>query len=444
MIQTIKNCYDSHTHFLATGQVACELQLQDLKSAEDIKQISLLPKHYRGDWIVGFGWDENKWNQPQKPNKNILDQVFPNTPVFFSRVDGHSSWINTKAIETLTQLGYDFDKKFSAGFVERDSAGQLTGILVDQAHIEALFKLPKHSDEQVKLFAQTAQHLFHQAGFTHVRDMSMNAQSWNVLARMSEQQDLKLCIDSFVTSEDVNDLDRVVQEVKQLKDQPCFHLRVHGIKIFVDGSLGSKTAALSENYLNTNSSGLMMWGFSDIKAAIQKAWVNNLEIAVHVIGDRAIHEVVTAAREVAASGILGRLHLEHVQILNPKTVQLMKPLHITCHMQPVHWLSDHSWLSRSISESLMKNLFQWELIRKNNIPLFFGSDSPIEPTSLINSYKALSLSQKHLIPALNADWTQFHSHPDKNWSNSRTEFDSEKIHQVYFNNEPLLSIKTAN
>lgn len=437
MTEKIINCYDSHTHFWATGQVAEGLKLFDLKSAADVRSLQINKSHFRSNWLVGFGWNHNNWPDSKFPNKQILDQVFPDTPVFFSRVDGHTSWINSKAISELTKLGYDFSINPQGGCIERDSNGELTGLLLDQAHINALLKLPDFSTEQNRSFFETSQKIFNRAGFTHIRDMSMNLNSWQLLCDMEANKNLTLYVEAFVTVENLSDLPRVLNEIKTIKSHPSQQMRLMGVKIFIDGSLGSKTAYLSQKYLNSESLGLLTWSYQDIKELVRQSWQAGQQVAIHCIGDEAVHTAVLAAREVAASGVLGRLHLEHVQILRPETLLAMKPLHVTCHMQPCHWLSDHSWLKQSLPTQLVNYVFQWELLRKNKIPFFFGSDSPIEPTSLFNNKKALQLSGEWGVPALNADWKIYHSHPDSQWAQNYTEITDNEVKQVHFNGEPL-------
>lgn len=438
MLEKIHNCYDSHTHFWATGQVAEGLKLQDLKSEHDMGQLTINPQHYRAKWLTGFGWNQNDWPQSKLPSRQSLDQVFPNTPVFLSRVDGHASWINSLGIQELKKMGFDLSKDISGGIIERDSSGEPTGLLFDQAHIQALIKLPDFSESQHIDFFKSSQNIFNKAGFTHVRDMSMNFGAWNTLRKLEEQNDLTVCIDSFITVENLSNLDATLIEVEQIKKDNSRQLRLNGLKIFIDGSLGSKTAFLSENYKNTDSNGLLIWSEEEIEQLLRLAWPKNLQVAIHCIGDAAVNVAVRAARNVSAKGILGRLHLEHVQLLSPETVQLMKPLHVTCHLQPCHWLSDYKWLPDVLSKNLINFLFQWELLRKNKIPFHFGSDSPIERPSLFDNKRALIKSAEAGIPKLNADWKLYHQHPDKNWCPSFTEIDEESVKQVYFNGEPLL------
>lgn len=436
--QKIINCYDSHTHFWATGQVAEGLTLNHLTSAEDVLKLSLLPHHQRQNWIVGFGWNHLNWSSQALPNKTLLDRLNSQQPLFFSRVDGHASWLNSKALSELKLRGYDFSKDPVGGRIERDLAGEPTGILFDQAHIQALLMLPDFSPQLHRHFFSASQNIFNKAGFTHVRDLSMNSFFWNILREMEDQKKLTVCVESFVTAENLSQLEDVLKEIKILQADQSQQLRVMGVKIFIDGSLGSKTAYISQNYLGTSQNGVLIWPYEDIKTLIETAWRAGQHVAIHTIGDQASAMAVKAAREVSANGILGRLHLEHVQILSHETLQMMKPLHVTCYMQPCHWLSDSPWLKSVLPESLVKNLFQWELLRKNKIPFFFGSDSPIERPSLFDNSKALIQSSAWGVPKLQADWISYHQHPDRNWCPSHTEIDEESVRQVYFNGQSLL------
>ncbi len=182
----------------------------------------------------------------------------------------------------------------------------------------------------------------------------------------------------------------------------------------------------------------MSWTPEDIATAIQFCWKQKIAIAIHTIGDQAVHTVALAARAVSSAGSEGKLHLEHVQILRPETLSLLKSLHVTVHMQPCHWLSDHTWIDQTLPESLLPHLFQWQKIIKNKIPLFFGSDSPIETSSLFKTQEALALRTKFRIPKLESDWKIHHSHPDKAWAPSVTHFDDRQILAVTFDSRKII------
>lgn len=437
-IYEIKNCYDSHTHFLATGETHLGLSLNFMTSEKSVSEIKIKSDFLRGDWLIGFGWDQNLWPGQNLPHIKNLDLYFSDRPVFFSRVDGHSSWINSKAMTEFEKMGFDFNLDIPGGKIHRDQNRLFTGILSDQAHIKALMMLPPFSDSQIENFCMTSMKIFNQAGFTHVRDLSMNSQLWKTLCKIQTAGLQTVCIDSFITAESFFDLDRAYTDYIICQGLKNPYLRIHGLKIFVDGSLGSKTAYISEKYLNEEQSGILSWSADDIEKAIQFCWSKKISIAVHVIGDQSVHIVATAARKVSAAGDEGRIHLEHVQILRPETLAILKPLHVTIHMQPCHWLSDHHWLHQVLPKSCIKNLFQWQRIEKNKIPLFFGSDSPIEKTNLFNTKKAIELSHKKGIPKLESDWKTHHMHPDSGWTQSNTVINDDRIIEVIFDNKKII------
>lgn len=422
---------------MATGQVDLGLKLHTLNNAEEIKDIKIHPDYYQSYWIVGFGWDQHRWKNPQMPHKKILDEVFPNTPVFLSRVDGHTSWLNQAAINEFKNMGYDFTKPIVGGKIEIDAQGEMTGILYDQAHIKALLMLPGYKPDQLKKQALRSMKIFNQAGFTHVRDLSMTSTTAQILNDLYQSNLNTLCVEGFVTAESVHDLDRAFEDYQESLKSVNPYLRLKGLKIFVDGSLGSKSAYISKPYVGTDHMGLITWAQEDVAQALRFCWDRNLELAVHVIGDQAAHIVVESARKVSAEGVLGRLHLEHVQLLRPETIQMMKPLHVFCHMQPCHWLSDHTWLD-SVIGTLSPYQFSWEALRRNKIPVDWGSDSPIEKPSILNNLKALKLSHLSGVPQYQGDFIKAHEHSDSKWTESHTVIDDNQIIEVIFDGKKII------
>lgn len=418
MLLKIPRLYDSHTHFLATGEFTLGLNLGSLKSP-DVK--SLLPTVVnvprRGDWLVGFGWNDSTWERP--PHKSDLDQVFPDVPVFFIKNDGHTSWVNSRALQLL----------------KLDSE---TGILQETSHLQAFDQLPPFSRQQQKDQILAACRKFNRAGFTHIRDMSCTESLWNLLTEMSERNELTLAVEENFTIYHLDELSGALKLCLSSKKNETPLLRAKGIKIFFDGSLGSETAYLSQAYFGKKDGacGTVLWALADLEEVLRKTWEARLEISVHAIGDQAAHEIVQLAREVSAKGAVGRLNLEHTQVLRPETIQAMKPLHIRCHMQPCHWLSDRAWLKDKLA-GLYKHAFPWESLRAAQIPLSFGCDSPIEPPSFSANKKALELSAKAKIRKFTGDISFYHSHPDVSFADSTTTFEGEILKEVIFNGRAL-------
>ncbi|XGC80346.1 amidohydrolase [Bdellovibrio bacteriovorus] len=419
MLLKIPRLYDSHTHFLATGEFSAGLHLGSLKDASDVSSLQLSPNYFRGDWLVGFGWNEKGWDKG--PHKDFLDKAFPNNPVFFARMDGHRSWVNSRALDIL-------------GVTSKD------GILIEKDHLRAWEMLPSFSKEQDRHHILSACQVYNKAGFTHVRDMTCSEHLWNLLVEMGEKNEVTLAIEENCTTHDLNDFDKTLQSAIHMKKAEAPLLRMKGIKLFYDGSLGSQTAFLSKPYngLNEGPRGMTLWELSEVEEVIKKTWAAGLDFSVHTIGDEAAHQMVQLVRKISAQGFVGRFNLEHAQMLRPETIQMMKPLHVRCHMQPCHWLSDRVWLKEKLGD-LYKFVFPWEALRLAQIPMSFGCDSPIEPPSFYRNKQALEESPQAGIRKFTGDLTQVHSHPDSSFaSDSYTVFEEGEIKEMIFNGQKLL------
>lgn len=439
MLFKVPRLYDSHTHFLSTGQLAKGLTLFSLQDPGDLAQVKLEPTYFRGEWLVGFGWDENKWASPKLPTRQMLDVLFPDFPVFLSRADGHSSWLNSRALKEIGWLNLSRAELPDppGGLIHRDENGSPNGILSEAAHIQAFEKIPPYTAGQNREFLKAAIGVFNRAGFTHVRDMSCSLSLWQLLHEAQDRQELSLAYEGNFTAEGLSDVPRAIADCLTAKKTETSRLRALGVKVFFDGSLGSETALLSVPYPGKNGNrGIVCWDLEDIKEAMIRTWENNLEFSVHVIGDEAAHQIVKAAREVSAQGRVGRLNLEHVEILRPETIVMMKPLHLRCHMQPCHWLSDRRWLKAKLGE-LHKYAFPWESLRTAQIPLSFGSDSPIEVPSFQHNRQALAESGDEGIRGFRGQIEDFHSHPDKSFMDSLTSFDGDRVAEIQIEGRTL-------
>lgn len=427
---TLQNLYDSHVHWFYTGQIASTWNLQSITNPQEILKTSIKPEYMRGEWISGFGWDENNWSPKIDIHRNFLDQLSTDKPIHLSRTDGHSGWVNTLA---LKKLGF-FDtqsekyKQFSKDIV-LDEKGIPTGLLKESAHLHTLFGLPEPTEELRKKFLLFGADIFNKAGFTHIRDMTSSPSQWKMNLELLDHPDFLLHTEHWFVCEQIQTLDALIEQISFCKKQENSWMKMRGIKIFADGSLGSETACLSHHYAGHSHSGQMIWNEADVKTALRRAWKNKLEVAFHTLGDQASHQVVQWAREVYSEGIQGYLHLEHVEILRPETIQNMKSLHIRCHMQPCHWWGDQKWLKERVG-TLFNYAFPWESLRKAQIQLSFGSDAPIEATSLFSNLKALDDSAEKGIRKLAASPLQFHLYPAQDAVSGWTKIVDDKIHSI--------------
>ncbi len=399
---TIDQLYDSHVHWLMTGDLALGLNLSEISSFDQLQSLDIKPTHWRGSFLCGFGWDETKFDKSLSLSIETLDQVFPDVPVFFSRRDGHSSWLNTKALNIL-----GFSYSFSP-----NSRGQLhdpPGILRENDHMKALLALPAFSHADMVKRLQAGQDVFLAQGFTHIREMTATLDLWNAAVSMEAEGQLKMHVDLNFVCDNLADFPRALSAWQTAFGHSSPRLKARGIKIFFDGSLGSGTA-LTMNRKTREISGMQLWSMTDFQEVVERTWQAGAEISIHALGDEAVDRVVRGCREVNARGTSGILNLEHVQVLRPETLPLMKALHVRCHLQPCHWLSDRHFLRGKDFENLAE-LFPWERLRTNNIPISFGSDSPIEPPSFAQNLKALQLSPEAGIAEFGGDLICSHQYP---------------------------------
>lgn len=405
----LQNAYDSHVHFFATGELALIPQLKILRSTEDLNQIVFPSEQRKNGWVYGFGWNDTQWTNLEGLHRSTIDPLFPNEPVLLSRIDGHSSWCNTKALVDLgymdtttkkqTALAQELNQQYS--MIEVDAAGVPTGILRETAHILALQKMGDWSTTQKKAMFLRANQIFLEQGYTHVRDMTTTMEQYQFLKNLEDQKKLHINLDLNFVIEGQTHFHSLLKDLQNISDQDSRQLRVRGVKIFFDGSLGSQTAFISNAYPN-GKQGVALWDLKDVEEVLIHAFKNQLEVAVHTIGDEAVDQILQVAQKVSQQGIFGRLNLEHLEFCRPQSIQRMKSLHVRCHMQPAYWLSDKSWL-QTLHVTQKPYFFQWEALRAAKVDLQFGSDSPIESPSVQLIQQGLQDAAAYGIPRFRGD-----------------------------------------
>ncbi len=413
----IPRCYDSHNHMLATGVMQSGLRLYDLKSSQDVAKLKIEKHHFRGPWLVGFGWDQSKWSDPQFPTAQDLDLVFPDFPVAFSRADGHATWLNSKAMELVGYLNKTESEKAppAGGVVLRDQYGKPTGIFIETTKVEIESLIPSSTRQQNKDFLKSAIRYFNQRGYSHIRDMSGFQEQWELLRELDLENELTLYVDENFTCENIVDFERALLEAKQARATETTHLKARGIKFYFDGALGSEGAFISQFYAGTNKRGLTLWPLEQVELVIERTWKENFQVCIHAIGDEAVHQVVQAALRVKTKmGYSGKVNIEHAEMIRSETIEIMKNLDVTCHLQPCHWLTDQRWLKEKIP-SLYQHVFPWAALQNANVKFQWGSDSPIEEASIFNNWRALTESPKQGIPPMQGNLLLPHTHQEEAW-----------------------------
>jgi predicted amidohydrolase YtcJ len=434
----LKNAYDSHVHWLATGAWARRLNLKSLKSAEDILKIKHKPEHKRGDWLLGFGWDQNTWADQNFPTRELLDRAFPGVPVFFSRADGHAFWVSTVALKRA-DLFHKNAQAPEGGKILKGEDGYPSGVLIDLAGSAVENLIPKADINECIRDLKAAIEIFNQAGFTHIRDMSCDEAQWNASVTLYDRGELSLAVEQCFSADHPNDFHKALNLALRARQKYPKLIRPHAVKIYFDGALGSEGALLSKPYPSGSGQGLQLLERIALKDMIREVWQHNFAVAVHAIGDEACHQVASVAHELWEMGEDGDLHIEHAQVMRPETIQLLKGRRAFCHMQPCHFLSDQFWLKEKLG-TLYEYAFPWRALEDLEIRFDFGSDSPIEVPSIKNNVEALKEAASHDIQNIKKPWANYHSHPDTTWTpNTFTEFSQDfKVQRVSFFGKELL------
>ncbi len=432
----IDSCFDSHVHWAATGEFVQRLQLNSLSSPEKILELKPSSQHYRGEWLIGFGWDDTLWEN--KPTRAVLDRWFPDTPVALSRCDGHVLWCNSEALKRAGLLGGVSLKEPNGGRVERDDQGAPTGLLVDQARelVDNLIPQPTASETRRHLLEGVKR--FNKAGYTHIRDMTCDEHKWNEAVKIDGTGLLTLAVEEYFWLKEPGALDSVLTLLNRAKNEAPENLRVMGVKIFLDGALGSEGAWLSKCYCGKSHSGLRLWEDSALRETLIKTWEKGFQVACHAIGDEAADRIVSLAAGLNQEGIKGTLHIEHGELIRGETINKMRGLPFEVHMQPSHWLGDQVWLKEKIGD-LINHAFPWRKLQEAEVPFDFGSDAPIEPANIARIFQALRQSAEAGIPRLLGSPATYMGHRDLSWTpNTFTLLEDESPAQVVFKGEHLL------
>lgn len=415
----IERCYDSHVHWLPTGELASLRRWDDLGELPHWK-MAIEPQHQRGDWWVFFGWNPDQFPNLKSLNATDLDLLNAVDPVIVSHRDGHASVVNSAGLKNLGWGDLQQVPENLRLHVGADSSGKLTGFLKDEAHFFILRQLPQVSPEQRQAYLLKGQQIFLQAGFTHLREMMGDQQLLSDLLFLESEKKLQVYSEIYMVVRNLSELPDVLQQIHQFHLKKSKRIRIIGIKVFLDGALGSEGAALSfpyqsHDHLHPEPTAVpKLWSSQDLEILLPAAWQKGLRVAAHAIGDAGLTDLLVVAQLLRQRGIEGGLSIEHAEVVNPDSFRQMKDLDLEFHFQPSHFLTDQKFLADKLGQRFSW-CFPWRKIENLGFPIFFGSDSPIEKPSLENTIRGLRQATQAGIPACQLDWKFAHSHPDKRW-----------------------------
>lgn len=379
---------DTHVHFADGGSSLASVQLRDAKTpAEFTRRIGAFAKTVRpGEWLLDGNWDHENWGG-ELPTREWIDAVTPDNPVWLFRLDGHMALANSLALKLA---GVDADTPdIDGGTIVRDADGYPTGVLKDNAMPLVMAAVPAPGNELMDRQIEAAMQYVAAQGVTTVHDMA----SWTSLAsyrRLKAAGKLQTRVYSVVP----------LSEWAQLRDEVAKNgrgddwLRIGGLKGFMDGSLGSHTAAMLEPFTNApEERGFLINTLDDMRQWVSDADDAGLQIMVHAIGDSAIRDLLDIYLDVTdAKGSRDRrLRIEHAQHIHPNDLPRFAAQDIIASMQPYHAIDDGRWAEKVIGAERSATTYAFRSLLDSNAHLAFGSDWPVAPAEpLLGIYAAVT------------------------------------------------------
>ena len=364
---------DAHLHLRSLGRAHRTVRLNGTRSAEEVlaRVREAAERTPAGPWVRGRGWDHNDWEDPALPSHAALSEAIPDHPVWLTRVDGHAIWVNAAALALASIDARTEDPE--GGEILRDASGAPTGVLVDAAIDLMAAQLPAPTAEELRGDLARGARLCAEAGLTGVHDMGMSPAELVELRRLEAEGLLPLRVTVYLAGSE--DLPARIAE-------PPDHeglVTVVGVKLFADGALGSRGAALFDDYADRpDHRGLLARSPEALAGQARRVHAAGYQIAIHAIGDRGIATALDAIDAAQGEDRSRRHRVEHLQVIRDEDLDRLAPLGVVASMQPTHATSDMPWAEDRVGPARIRGAYAWRRVLEAGAPLAFGSDAPVE------------------------------------------------------------------
>ncbi|UOQ67761.1 amidohydrolase [Hymenobacter volaticus] len=400
--------YDAHCHFY---RYALGLRDADLVGTTSWAQVITKLQQQRQQypqvaWLTGRGWDQNDWPTKQFPTKDTLDVLFPNTPVFIVRVDGHAALVNQKALDLA---GVTAKTPISGGTITKNAAGQLTGLLVDNAVDLVSTKIPEPTPAEANAALLEAQQRCVAVGLTSLADAGLDKANIDQMAALQQQGKLKLRVYAMLNPTKTN-------KDYYLKNGPVFEdrLTVCSFKVYADGALGSRGACLLHPYTDKHKeTGFLLSSIADYRTLAKELAASKFQMNTHAIGDSSNRLLLDIYGEVLKGKNDRRWRIEHAQVVSKADVAKFGQFGIVPSVQPTHATSDMYWAGERLGAERLKTAYAFNDLRQQYGQVALGSDFPVEDINpLFGFHSAVARQDAKNYPAKGFQMENALSRPD--------------------------------
>ena len=387
----IPGLIDAHLHVMELGLAQLTLDLSQTRSLDEaLSRIAAYAAAYPDrPWLIGRGWNQELWGLGRFPTAAELDTVVGDRPVWLARVDGHAGWANSAALRAANVTATTGDP--AGGKIERiGGSKEPAGVLVDAATglVDKVVPPPRAQDRDLAF--HEAQEVLFSKGVTAAADMGTSVEDWMTFRRAGDAGRLRMRIMSYALGVDAMLLIGGTGPTPWLYDD---RLRMNGVKLYLDGALGSRGATLKADYADDpGNRGNALLDGTQLRNLMSRAALSDFQVAVHAIGDAANHEILTAIDELSDDyGGDRRWRVEHAQVVDPADIPLFGRHGIIASMQPVHQTSDRLMAEARLGPDRLTGAYAWRSIAATGAPLAFGSDAPVEvPDPIVGMAAAIS------------------------------------------------------
>lgn len=371
---------DAHAHFFSLGAMLQNVDLGGTKSYDEVLQrVVDFQKEKKVDYIIGRGWDQNDWEVKEFPTKKELDSLFPETPVALGRVDGHALLANSKALELA---GITAETKMEGGEVVLED-GAPSGVVIDNPMVLLWNTFPEMTGERAAEALLAAQKICLENGLTTINDAGLDRMTIELIDSLQQAGDLSIRLYAMVANTPEN-LDYYLTNGIVKTDR----LNVRSVKVYGDGALGSRGAAMREPYSDKDGHfGAMITPSDSLSFLAEKIAAAGFQMNTHAIGDSANISVLRAYEKALSGKTDARWKVEHAQIITPSDFEYFSN-NIIPSVQPTHATSDMYWAEDRVGAERIKGAYAYKTLLDKAGIIVLGTDFPVEQVNPMFTFYA--------------------------------------------------------
>lgn len=371
---------DAHCHFFGYAESLRTVNLFGAKSWEEaLERVSVFQEEHQLEYVQGRGWDQNQWPGEQFPTNEKLTEMFPNTPVVLTRIDGHAVIANNAALMRDTIV---MSTVIDGGLMVKDAKGNLTGLLIDNA--VDLLNLPKYTYSEWKTLLLEAQDSVLKYGLTTLDDAGLDIYQIEILQRLYAQDSLSIKLYAMISNKPESYT--YFSETGKIKTD---RLSVRSFKYYADGALGSRGACLLNPYHDdVKNHGFLLDSASKFTSAAKKMAMGGWQMNTHAIGDSANRLMLKIYGEVDSNALNRRWRIEHAQVVDSADFKLFRKYSVIPSVQPTHATSDMYWAKARLGAQRLNDAYAYKKLLEQYGKIALGTDFPVEHISPIKTFYA--------------------------------------------------------